>query len=158
MDKNQWKTYGLWILLCETVGIVSGLLSREGTEIYNTVAIKPALSPPGWLFPVIWSILFALMGISAARISMLAPSAQRSLGLNLFMTQLMINFFWPLFFFNAMAYSFAFAWLIFLWVIVLIMILIFYKLDKISAWLQLPYLAWLTFAAYLNGSVWILNR
>ena len=97
------------------------------------------------------------MGISAARIS-LAPSTPASLlGQNLFITQLIVNFFWSLIFFNAQAYGFAVLWLLLLWVLVLWMILAFYKVDPLAAYLQIPYLIWLTFAAYLNIGVWLLN-
>ena len=110
-----------------------------------------------WVFPVVWGILYALMGISAARISLAAPSSAKSRGLNLFITQLVVNFFWSLIFFNARAYAFAFLWLLLLWGLVLWMILTFRKVDPAAAWLQIPYLLWLTFAAYLNYGVWQLN-
>jgi tryptophan-rich sensory protein len=110
------------------------------------------------LFPIVWGILYALMGIGAARISMTPPSPERSQGLNLFIAQLVVNFFWSLIFFNAQAFGFALLWLVLLWVLVLWMILTFRKTDPLAAWLQIPYLLWLTFAAYLNYSVWQLNR
>jgi tryptophan-rich sensory protein len=98
------------------------------------------------------------MGFSAARISLTPPSPERSKGLNLYIAQLVVNFFWSLIFFNAQAYGFAFVWLLLLWALVLWMILTFYKVDPLAAKLQIPYLLWLTFAAYLNAGVWYLNR
>ena len=74
------------------------------------------------------------------------------------MAQLIVNFFWSPIFFNAQAFGFAFLWLVLLWVLVLLMILSFRKIDKTAAWLQIPYLLWLTFAAYLSFGVWLLNR
>ena len=97
------------------------------------------------------------MGISAARVSLASPSPQRHSGLNLFIAQLVVNFFWSLIFFNAQAYGFAVLWLLLLWGLVLWMVLTFYKVDPLAAYLQLPYLLWLTFAAYLNIGVWLLN-
>jgi tryptophan-rich sensory protein len=89
----------------------------------------------------------------------LAPSSSdRSNGLNLFIAQLVVNFFWSLIFFNAQAYGFAFLWLLLLWALVLAMILTFRKVDPLAAYLQIPYLLWLSFAAYLNLGVWYLNR
>ena len=85
-----------------------------------TTVNQPFFTPPGWVFPVVWTILFALMGISAARIYQTAPSKSRSTGLNLFIAQLVVNFFWSLFFFNAQAFGFAFLWLLLLWVLVLL--------------------------------------
>lgn len=158
MNKATWKTYAFWIVLSVAAGLLSGWLTREGTEIYTDMLQKPPLSPPGWLFGVVWTILYALMGISAARIYLAPPSWDRSRGLNLFVAQLIVNFFWSPIFFNAQAYGFAFVWLLLLWVLVLLMILRFRKVDKTAARLQLPYLLWLTFAAYLNWAVWQLNR
>lgn len=158
MKTNNWKTYAFWIVLAEAVGALSGWLTREGTRVFSETAVQPPLSPPMILFPIVWGILYLLMGIGAARVSLTPPSQSRSRGLNLFVLQLVVNFFWSLIFFNAQAYGFAFFWLLLLWVLVLIMILSFRKTDPAAAKLQIPYLLWLTFAAYLNAGVWYLNR
>lgn len=105
-----------------------------------------------------WGILFALMGIGAARIYLAPASNARSRSLLLFLVQLVFNFFWSIIFFNLQAFGFAFLWLIALWVLILLIILSFRKVDKPAAWLQIPYLLWVTFAAYLNFGVWLLNR
>ena len=157
MKNSNWKTYAFWIILCEAVGALAGWISAGGIEVYSALANKPPLTPPQWIFPVVWSILYALMGISAARISLTPPSKERNMGLNLFTAQLIVNFFWPLLFFNAQAFGFALIWLILLWVLVLAVILTFRKIDKTAAWLMIPYLLWLTFAVYLNAGVYILN-
>ncbi len=157
MKWKNWKTYAVWIALAEGVGALAGWLTRDGTKIFNEAVTQPPLSPPAIVFPIVWGILYALMGISAARISLREPSEERSRGLNLFIVQLIVNFFWSLIFFNAGAYGFAFIWLLLLWALVLWMILTFRKVDPIAAWLQIPYLLWLTFAAYLNFGVMILN-
>ena len=156
--KRNWKPYLFWILLAEAVGLLSGWLTREGTQIYAETIVKPPLSPPGWVFPVVWTVLYALMGISAARVWLAAPSKARNLGLNLFVAQLIVNFFWSPIFFNLQAFGLAFFWLLLLWGLVLWMILRFRKVDSLAAKLQIPYLLWLTFAAYLNLGVWYLNR
>ncbi len=156
--KKNWKPYLFWILLTEAVGAFSGWLTREGTKLYQQTIVKPPLSPPGWVFPVIWTILFALMGISAARICLAPPSKARNLGLNLFVAQLVVNFFWSPIFFNLQAYGFAFFWLLLLGSLVLTMIFVFRKTDPTAAKLQIPYQLWLTFAAWLNLGVWYLNR
>ena len=147
-----------WILLAEAVGALSGWLTREGTQIYGQTIVKPPFSPPGWVFPVVWTLLYALMGIGAARIYQSPPSKMRSLGLNIFGTQLVVNFFWSPIFFNLQAFGFAFFWLLLLWGLVLWMILVFRRVDPLAANLQIPYFVWLTFAAYLNLGVWYLNR
>lgn len=156
--KASWKPYVFWILLAEAVGALSGWLSREGSEVFSQTVIQPPLSPPAILFPIVWTILYALMGIGAAQVSLTPSSPERSRSLNLVVIQLVVNFFWSLIFFNAQAYGFAFLWLLLLWVLVLLMILAFRKVDPLAAWLQIPYLLWLTFAAYLSFGVWYLNR
>ena len=157
MKRKKWITYAFWIGLSEAVGILSGLLSRAGMENFSETVTQPTLSPPAILFPIVWTILYALMGIGAARISLAPQSADRSRGLNLFVAQLIVNFFWSLIFFNANAYGFALIWLLLLWLLVLWMILTFRKTDTLAALLQIPYLIWLTFAAYLNYRIWALN-
>jgi len=155
--KRHWKTYLFWIALAEGVGALSGWLTRDGTKWYQEFADKAPLSPPGWVFPVVWGILYALMGFGAARVSLTEPTPQRSAGLNLFIGQLTVNFFWSLIFFNLRAYGFALAWLGLLWVLIVWMIFAFHKMDRLAAWLQFPYLLWVTFAAYLNWGAWVLN-
>lgn len=156
MKIKQWKVYLFWILLCESVGALSGWLSREGIDIYEATVNKPVFTPPGWVFPVVWSVLFALMGISAARIYLSEPSRNRNWGLNLFLIQLAVNFFWPLIFFNLQAFGIAFVWLILLWVLVAVVIRLFWKVDRTSAWLLVPYIVWLTFAVGLNFAIIIM--
>ena len=156
--KGNWKPYLWWILLAEAVGGLSGWLTRNGTKTYQQSIAQPPLSPPGWVFPVVWTILFALMGISAARIYLAPASKERSRGLNLFIAQLVVNFFWSPIFFNLQAFGFSFFWLLMLWGLVLWMIFTFWKVDSTAAKLQIPYLLWLTFAAYLNLGVWFLYQ
>ena len=158
MKQIPWKVYLLWILFTEAVGGLSGWLTREGSRFFSQSVAQPPLSPPALVFPIVWALLYALMGISAARVYLTAPSPERSKSLNLYIVQLVVNFFWSLIFFNAQAYGFAFVWLLLLWALVLVMILQFRRVDPPAANIQIPYLIWLTFAAYLNLGVWYLNR
>lgn len=158
MKLKKWKPYILWILLAEGVGLLSWLFTRDAMMIYNTVIQKPALSPPAVVFPIVWTILYALMGISAAMVATSPNRTEDDNSLNLFVAQLVVNFFWSFFFFNAQAFGFAAIWLVFLWVLVFLMILSFRKVDARAAWLQVPYLIWLTFAAYLNFTVYLMNK
>lgn len=157
MKKSAWKSYLLFILLTEGVGGFAGWLTREGIQTYHTV-LKSNLTPPAAVFPVVWTILFALMGIGAARVWQTAPSPQRTRSLRLFGIQLVFNFVWSLLFFNGRAYGAAFLWLILLWLLILGMTLSYRKVDRLAAMLQLPYLIWVAFAGYLNAVVWLLNR
>jgi tryptophan-rich sensory protein len=155
---NNRKTYAFWIILSEVTGLIAALLTRSATQQFSEITVQPPLSPPAILFPIVWTILYALMGFGAARIRLTPPSSERSRGINLFIAQLIVNLFWPLIFFNAQAYGFALIWLLLLWTLVLWMILTWRKIDPLAAKLQIPYLIWLTFAAYLNFGVWYLNR
>lgn len=157
MIKSTWKVYAFWIVLAEAAGALSGWLAREGMKVYEASTAQPPLSPPAFLFPIVWSILYALMGFGAARIYLSPDTPVRSKGLNVFIAQLIVNFFWSLLFFNAQAYGFAVLWLLLLWALVLRMILVFHKTDPLAAKLQIPYLLWLTFAVYLNIGVRYLN-
>ena len=154
--KWNWKRLLICLIIPLAVGGLAALLSG-GMSDYGAMA-KPPLSPPGWVFPVVWGVLCALMGIGAARVSLQEKTVWRSRGLNLFIAQLAVNFFWSLIFFNAQAFGFAFLWLLLLIVLVALMIYAFYKVDPLAAKLQIPYLLWLMFAAYLNFGVWYLNR
>lgn len=157
MKIRNWKTYALWIALAEGVGALSGWLTRAGTKLFRETIVQPPLSPPPILFPIVWGSLYALMGIGAARVYRNGPSKERSAALNLFVLQLAVNFLWSLIFFNFQAFGLAFLWLLFLWVLIAAMILAFRRVDTAAAYLQLPYLLWVTFAAYLNFGVWRLN-
>lgn len=148
--------YFRWIAAAEAVGLLAGFLTREGTAAYEMTMNKPPLTPPGIVFAVVWTVLYALMGIGAARIAASSESPARAL--NVFVIQLALNFYWSLIFFNAQAYGFALIWLLLLWVFIILMILAFSRVDRTAALLQIPYLLWVTFAAYLNYAVWQLNR
>ena len=148
--KPNWKQYAFWIGLTEVVGGVSALLTREGMRLYESAVTQPPLSPPMWVFPVVWSILYALLGVGAARISVGRRSFAAVCGQKLFFTQLIFNFFWSIIYFNLQTYWASFWWLVILWALVLSMILCYAEEDSTAAWLQVPYLAWLTFAGYLT--------
>ena len=158
MKKSNWKTYAFWILLAEGVGGLSGWLTREGVRTYERTIVQPPLSPPGIVFPIVWTILFALMGIGAARVYLTPASAARSRSLLLFLVQLAFNFLWSIIFFNLQMFGFAFIWLIALWLLIAWMTVSFYQVDPLAALLQIPYLLWVAFAGYLTFGVWLLNR
>ena len=155
-NKIKVKTYGISIAIALVVGGLSALFTNMGMHNYRLVE-KPALTPPEIVFPIVWSILYTFMGVSAARVWIAYEGKGRSGGLLIYLIQLIVNFFWSVFFFNLQFYGLSFFWLLFLWVLVLIMIISFSKTDKIAAYLQIPYLLWLTFAGYLNFMVWVLN-
>lgn len=143
------------LLIPLAVGGLSAFLTRDSMELYGLVE-QPPLSPPGWLFPIVWTVLFLLMGIAAYLVWM-RDSTGRNGALTLYGLQLAFNFGWTLIFFNLRNYGFAFFWLLVLWILILLTTIRFFKETKAAGWLMLPYLLWVTFAAYLNAGVWLLN-
>ena len=126
-------------------------------SVQNQYCKANALPAP-IVFPIVWSILYILMGISAAKVTLASSSRQRSVGLNLFITQLAVNFLWSPIFFRFQAFGFAFFWILLLWILVCAMILVFGSVVPAAGKLQVPYLLWLSFAAYLNFGVWFYNH
>lgn len=151
----KWKSLLINIAVPLLTGAIASLISREGFKEYGNV-VQPALSPPGWLFPIVWTILYILMGISTYLIYEKDKTINKP-SLILYAIQLAINFIWPVFFFGFKAYLFSFILLIVLTLFVVTMIIFFYKENKLSGLIQIPYLLWLIFASYLNLSVFILN-
>lgn len=157
MKKNV-KTYLLFIAATEAVGAVSALLTRGGVQYYNDTALKPPLSPPAIVFPIAWGVLYALMATGASRVYLSPQSEQRTRGLRLYAAQLAMNFFWSVLFFDQRWYLFAAIWLAVMLALIVRMTVCYYRTDKPAAYLQIPYIAWVAFAAYLNVGVWLLNR
>ncbi len=153
--KINWKALIISVLIPLAVGTVAGLLTMGGMEVFNAMN-QPPLSPPAWLFPVVWTLLYALMGISSYLIYA-SESDAKGQALTTYGYQLLVNFLWPVFFFNFGWYFFSFLWLVLLWILVAKMILEFGEISKIAALLNVPYLLWLSFAGYLNLGVWLLN-
>lgn len=155
--KNQKILLFVSLLIPLAVGSIAALITRDGMNTYQMMRM-PFLAPPAWLFPIVWTILYILMGLSSYWImGAEAPQKEKEKAILLYEYQLAVNFLWPTFFFSFEWYLFSFLWLVLLWILVLLMILSFWKIDKRAAIINLPYLLWLTFAAYLNLAVWWLN-
>ena len=157
IDKSKLKVYGVFLLITGAIGGLSALLTNMGMDSYKA-AQKPPLTPPDIVFPIVWTILFTLMAVSAARVWLTDNSRLRNHAMIVCFIQLFFNFFWSVLFFNFQAYGLAFVWIIGLWVLILLMIVRFYRADKIAGLLQIPYLLWVSFAAYLNFMVYQLNK
>ncbi len=154
---EKWKKLLICIAVPLVVGGLSAWLSRGGMRGFAALD-KPPLSPPGWLFPVVWTILFVLMGV-ASYLVLTSGRDQRTTGraLRLYGVQLVVNFFWSIIFFELSLYLFAFLWLVLLWVLILATALRFYRISPAAGHLMIPYLLWVTFAGYLNFGVYLLN-
>ena len=153
--KKPGFSYAIFIAIALGAGGLSALINAG---LFSTPdLIKPPLSPPGWVFFVVWTLLYTLMGVSAARIR-LSGSPAAGDALFIWATQLLVNFLWTVFYFRFQALSLSFFWLVFLLLLVLLMLIRFRKIDRTAGNLQIPYLLWLSFAAYLNLATWLLNR
>ena len=155
--KIQWKTLLICVAIPLAVGGLAGLLSRGGMEVFASLE-KPPLSPPGWLFPVVWTVLYVLMGI-ASYLVFTSGADRKTVGsaLRVYGVQLVVNFLWPIFFFNFGWYLFCFIWLLLLLLLILITFARFWKISIPAACLLIPYLIWVVFAGYLNLGVALLN-
>ncbi|MBQ8639155.1 MAG: tryptophan-rich sensory protein [Lachnospiraceae bacterium] len=157
-NKTNWLSLLFFLLLPLAAGGLSTLLSMpfSPSGLYQTL-IRPPLSPPAFLFPIVWTVLYLLMGFSSYLIAQ-SSSSLKSDALFNYGVQLFVNFFWPILFFRFQAYFAAFTWLVFLWILVYHLIRQFYQISKPAAWLLVPYLTWITFAGYLNFSIYLLNQ
>ena len=151
----KWKSLLVNIAVPLLTGGIAALITRDGFKEYDNI-IQPSLSPPSWLFPIAWTILYVLMGISTYLIYEKDKTLNKP-SLIIYAIQLAVNFIWPIFFFGFNAYLFSFILLIKLVIFVITMIIFFYKENKLAGLLQIPYFLWLLFAAYLNLSVYLLN-
>ena len=145
------------ILVPLLTGGFSAVLTRNSMDTFEKI-IKPPFSPPGWLFPAVWTILFILMGISSYLVaSSDADKKEKRRALAVYAVQLFFNFFWSIIFFGKGNYLFAFIWLIILWALIIVNSLLFGKISKPAGILLIPYLLWVTFAGYLNLAIYLLN-
>ncbi len=152
----NWKQLLISIGISLGTGALAGFLTQNSMEIYSQLK-QPALSPPGWLFPIVWTILYLLMGISAYLIySSNSPNKEKAL--TIYVWQLLFNFLLSIVFFNLQNIPLAFIILIILWLLIIAMIKVFKEINPLAACLQIPYLLWVTFAGYLNLMLYILNR
>ncbi len=139
------------------VGFLSSILTRNSMDIYAEIN-QPPLAPPGAVFPVVWTILFVLMGISLYLIRTTGgATSDKKRGYLFFGLQLLFNFLWSIAFFNLRLYCFTAFWLAALIILIGINIYYFAKVNKTAAWLLVPYILWCVFALYLNIGICILN-
>ncbi len=155
--KSNVKPFIISIAIPLAVGLLSSRLSRNGMDTFRQLN-QPPLSPPGILFPIVWTILYILMGIACGLIvTSGAPKRQIRAALIPYGLQLFVNFWWSIFFFNFGWYFFSFLWLLLLWVLIFFTMQAFYEIDKKAAYLLVPYFLWVTFAGYLNFGIFLLN-
>ncbi len=150
--------YSVAIAIPLAVGALSAFFTKDNMMIYQEITYPP-LAPPGWLFPIVWTILYVLMGVSSCMIYLRrenTPGDARQ-GLTYYAISLVLNFGWSIVFFNLQLFRFAFLWLLVLLYTIIRTVLYYKKVYPIAAYLQIPYIVWVAFAGYLNLGISILN-
>jgi tryptophan-rich sensory protein len=145
------------ILLTMSIGGLSGFATIAGVNGWYKTLQKPGFNPPNSIFGPVWSLLYLLMGISLALILGQEKSKERSNSIRAFALQMLLNFFWSVIFFNLHAVGWALIEIILMWLSILTMIILFYRVNKPAALLQIPYICWVSFASILNVAIFHLN-
>lgn len=157
MKKIKWSELIIFIVSAELVGALAGILAGNSFSFYQEL-VKPPLSPPGWIFPLTWAVLYALMGISAYVIHTSdADDDEKRSAFIIYGVQLAVNFFWTIAFFRLRSLGLSVGVILLLLILIAAMILRFRHVSKAAAYLNIPYLLWTIFAAYLNIGVLVLN-
>lgn len=164
MNKDDLTKLFLSILLCESAGLVGSIFTIPAISTWYPTLNKPSLSPPNWVFGPVWLILYALMGVSlylvwqsskAKTNELLCKTHERALVI--FIAQFILNVLWSIMFFGLKRPDIAFVEIIVLWLTIIATIFYFLKISKRASYLLIPYLFWVSFASYLNYSIWTLN-
>lgn len=158
-NKNKLITFIIAVIIPLAIGGFSAFLTKDNMNIYEEIN-TPLLSPPPFLFPVVWTILYVLMGISSAFIWLNRAEDKDTAdkGLLFYAASLFFNFVWSLIFFNFRAFLFAFVWLSVMLTLIILTVINYKKIVPFAAYLQIPYILWTAFAGYLNFGIWLLNR
>ncbi len=163
MHINNFFKLIIAIVVSELAGIIGSVFTTPSIAGWYAGIVKPALNPPAWVFGPVWTTLFALMGIAAFLVwsSYAEASEDKKKGvkiaLALFGIQLVLNMIWSIIFFGLHSPGGALSEIVFLWLAILATIVVFYKISRPAAWLLVPYILWVSFAAYLNYAIWALN-
>ncbi len=157
--KKAVLSFAAAILIPLAIGGLSAFLTRGNMNIYEDINTPP-LSPPSFLFPVVWTVLYILMGVSSGIVLLKRDEhkAKADTALLLYASSLVMNFIWSLIFFNFRAYLFSFIWLIAMFITIILTYLGYKRLSSLAAYLQIPYILWVSFAGYLNFGIWLLNK
>jgi tryptophan-rich sensory protein len=158
MNKNNIFKLVVSIVVSEFAGIVGSVFTTPSIPTWYAGIVKPAFNPPAWVFGPVWTTLFVLMGIAAFLIWKKGLDRRDvKIALGIFLGQLVLNTLWSIIFFGLRSPGGALVEIAFLWLSILVTIIVFAKISRLAAWLLVPYILWVSFASYLNYSIWILN-
>lgn len=139
------------------IGVIGGFATATSIDTWYATLNKPFFNPPNYLFGPVWTLLYLLMGISLYMILQSPVNEFRKKAIIIFSLQLFLNFWWSFLFFKFHLLGIAFVEIIIIWISIITMIYVFQKINKTAAYLQIPYLLWVSFASVLNGAIWFLN-
>lgn len=145
------------IIVPLVIGALGGVATTSGLESWYQTIQKPSFNPPNYLFGPVWSLLYILMGISFYLILISKNQKPKTKAIAIFVIQIILNLAWSFIFFKFHLLGWALIEIILIWIAVLAMITIFYRINKVAAFLQIPYLVWVSFASILNGAFWYIN-
>lgn len=157
MSKLQIIKLIVSIIVPLGLGSIAGIFTAQSVPEWYATLNRPSFNPPNWIFGPVWTMLYILMGISLFLIWKLEISKERNLAILVFMLQLLLNFGWIFIFFYFNMIGLALIEIILLWIFIVIMLVLFYKIKPIAAYINIPYLLWVSFATVLNGSYYFLN-
>ncbi len=148
----------VFIIICNGLGAIGSLATSQSVNTWYAEVVKPSFNPPNWIFGPVWTLLFTLMGIALYLVwEQRGRKKEQQEAIVLFFTQMILNILWSFLFFGQQNPALAFAEIILLWIFILLTIIYFAKVSKLASYLLLPYLLWVSFAAFLNFSIWQLN-
>jgi tryptophan-rich sensory protein len=160
MNKQRWLALLGSIILAQLAGAIGALFTTSKIPTWYAALAKPSFNPPSWVFGPVWTILFVLMGIAAFLIwqsSRGALAQRRREALVVYGLQLLLNVLWSILFFGLQNPGLAFAEIILLWLAIFVTMRAFARISRVAMWLLAPYIVWVSFAAFLNYSIWVLN-
>ena len=158
MKSNQIIKLVASLLLPLAVGGIAGIFTAEAIPGWYASLNQPSFNPPNWVFGPVWTTLYVILGISLFLIWKLPSGKERNQAILIFMMQLLLNFGWSFFFFYFKMIGLALIDIVALWIMIIVMLYQFYKLKPVAAYINIPYLLWVTFATVLNVAYFFLNQ
>jgi len=158
MNASQIIKLLISLALTLGTGAIAGIFTASAVPEWYAALNRPSFSPPNWLFGPVWTILYILLGISLFLIWNLDASKARNMAILFFVMQLIFNFCWSFIFFYSKMIGFALVEIVVLWIMIIIMMILFYRIKPMAAYINIPYILWVTFASILNGAYYFLNR
>lgn len=155
--RNKIAIFIFSVVVMQLAGVIGAFFNLSSIDSWYPTLVKPALNPPGWVFGPVWTMLFLLIGIAFYFVLVSPAGKMKTAAITVFIVQWLLNVAWSFFFFYLQNPFFALIEIVLLLMSIIAMIIVFARIDKRSAYLLIPYLAWVTFASYLNYSIWSLN-